>query len=157
MTEPIKANVPVNPLDTLFGIEPEVDLNKAQAEDYVVTTEGEVAVLEGKEEVDPTAKDEEDVEIDNKLDNIHTAAMDAFNTQTAYMELIEPRYAARNAEVAANYLNIALSAVNSRAKVKTERVKTKAFIPYNNGSGSKLAGQTVTATREEIMRMLGDD
>lgn len=160
-TKPITANIPDNPLDTLFGLNPTIDLNKEQEEGYVVTTESEYATVvaeapaEGTEEPDPMAKDEEDTEIDRKIDEVYEAAIGAFNTQTAYTELIEPRYAARNAEVAANYLNIALNAATSRARVKGDRMKTKAFVPYNNAQ-SKLGGQTVTASREEIMRMLED-
>lgn len=157
--KPVTANIPDNPLDTLFGLNPTIDLNKEQAENYVTTTEAEYAVVTEdtsqtpSEEEDPNAKDEEDREIDRKIDEVYDAAINAFNTQTAYTELIEPRYAARNAEVAANYLNIALNAANSRARVKGDRAKTKAFVPYNN-SQSKLGGQTVVASREEIMKML---
>lgn len=158
VTKPITANIPDNPLDTLFGLTPSVDLNEEQETNYVTTTEADYAVVTedtGAEAAaeDPAAKDEEDEEIDRKIDEVYDAAISAFNTQTAYTELIEPRYAARNAEVAANYLNIALNAATSRARVKGDRVKTKAFVPYNN-SQSKLGGQTVVASREEIMKML---
>lgn len=152
------SNIPPNPLDTLFGIENGVDLDKVQKTDYAITTEKDFADAKAGEVVgveDPNAKDDEDTEIDKKIDEIYDAAIDAFKTQTAYTEIIEPRYAARNAEVAANYLNIALNAANSRAKVKTERKKTNAFIPYQNG-GSKHASGTVVASREEIMKMLDD-
>lgn len=158
-TKPISVGVPDNPLDTLFGILPSVDLNEEQNTNYVKVTEAEFAVISADPnatdpaEPDPDAKSAEDEEIDQKIDDVHKAAIDAFNTQTAYMELIEPRYAARNAEVAAQYLNIALNAANSRARVKADRAKTKAFVPYANAQ-NKLGGQTVTASREEIMRML---
>lgn len=147
--------LPVNPLDELFGTAPISDLSKEVNENYVQVTESEISVIQGEELIDPLAKDDEDKEIDSKIDDVYKAAIDAFNTQTGYMELIEPRYAARNAEVAAQYLNTALQAANSRARVKADRVKTKAFVPYNNAQ-SKLGGQTVTASREEIMRMLGE-
>jgi hypothetical protein len=157
--KPISASVPDNPLDTLFGITPEIDLNVEQKENYVQVNAADFAVISADpgadqdQEPDPDAKSAEDAEIDQKIDDVHKAAIEAFNTQTAYMELIEPRYAARNAEVAAQYLNIALNAANSRARVKADRAKTKAFVPYANAQ-NKLGGQTVTASREEIMAML---
>lgn len=150
------SNVPQNPLDTIFGIESNVKIDEIQDTEYITTTEKVVADAVAGEVVGvetPNAKDDEDLEIDKKIDEVYDAAIEAFKTQTAYTEIIEPRYAARNAEVAANYLNIALNAANSRAKVKSERKKTNAFVPYQNG-GSKHSGGTVVASREEIMALL---
>lgn len=102
-------------------------------------------------------KDEEDVMIEKKIDEVYDAAMAAFNNQTAYTEIIEPRYAARNAEVAANYLNIALAAANSRAKVKTDRKRAnQAFVPYANSIG-KTTNNILIANREEILKMITID
>jgi len=136
-----------NPLDELF--------NTAQSEEvveYEQVTEGELAEMAEPEK--PT-KDEEDVEIDAKIDTVYTAAIDAFNQQTAYTEIIEPRYAARNAEVAANYLNIALNAAATRARVKGDRARTANFVPYANGS--RNTNNVVVASREEIMKMISVD
>ena len=79
----------------------------------------------------------------------------AFNTQTAYLEVIEPRYAARNAEVAANYLNIALNAANSRAKVKRERKRAGAFVPFSGGN--KTTNNLIVADRNELLKMIQVD
>jgi hypothetical protein len=137
-----------SPLDELFNTVPH-DL--AEADAYETMQEGELATIQGKEA--PPEKDEEDVEIDEKIDAVYTAAVDAFNKQTEYMEVIEPRYAARNAEVAANYLNIALGAATARAKVKGDRKKNAAFVPFSNNR----ADGTVVASREDIMRMISID
>ena len=82
----------------------------------------------------PYEDDAEDKEINGKIDEIYGAAMEAYQNQTAFVEILEPRYAARNAEVAANYLNTALNAVSLKAKVKNERRKVgqAGFIPYAN-------------------------
>jgi len=138
-----------NPLDELFNTLPG-DLE--QEGEYIPTTEGTVAELNGTADAQ-VPKDEEDVEIDAKIDTVYTAAMDAFNNQTAYMEMIEPRYAARNAEVAANYLNIALNAASVRARVKGDRRKQATFVPFTN---NKTNG-AVVASREDIMKMLAVD
>jgi hypothetical protein len=133
-----------NPLDELF----QVEQPSPPPADYIATTEHELATLQA--EAPLAEKDEEDVEIDRKIDAVHDAAMDTFQQQMQYAEIVEPRYAARNAEVAANYLNIALSAVSVRAKVKIDRKKTATFAPF---AGRNPNG-TVVASREEILRML---
>lgn len=131
-----------NPLDELFNTLP-MDLEKDN--EYLPTTEGTIAA-----EAEPVEKDAEDVEIDSKIDTVYDAALEAFNNLNAHMEVIEPRYAARTAEVSANYLNIALNAASVRAKVKGDRKKTAQFVPFSN---NKLNG-AVVASREDIMRML---
>jgi hypothetical protein len=137
-----------NPLDDLFNTLP---MDMEEDGEYIPTTEGTLASLNSEEA--PPEKDAEDIEIDEKIDTVYTAAIDAFNNQTAYMEVIEPRYAARNAEVAANYLNIALNAASVRAKVKGDRKKTAQFVPFTN---NKTNG-AVVASREDIMKMLAVD
>lgn len=137
-----------NPLDDLFNTLP---MDMEEDGDFIPTSEGTLASLNGDEA--PPEKDEEDIEIDSKIDVVYTAAIDAFNTQTAYMEVIEPRYAARNAEVAANYLSIALSAASVRAKVKGDRKKSAQFVPFTNNKSNGA----VVASREDIMKMLSVD
>jgi hypothetical protein len=101
-------------------------------------------------------KDEDDLLVEKRIDEVYDAAMGAFNNQTAYMEIIEPRYAARNAEVAANYLNIALAAANSRAKVKVDRKRAnQTFIPHT--PGGKTTNNILIANREEILKMITID
>jgi hypothetical protein len=102
-------------------------------------------------------KDEDDKVIEERLDLVYETALQTFHQQTAYTEIIEPRYAARNAEVAANYLNIALAAVNSRAKVKSDRKRAnQVFAPYSPGGG-KTTNNLVIASREEVLRMINID
>lgn len=149
MNNQLLKNKITNPLDELFNTLPEDE----PADDYVPMTEGQLATVTEGTDVTPPEKDEEDKEIDSKIDTVYEAAINAFNTQTAYLEVIEPRYAARNAEVAANYLNIALNAASVRAKVKGDRKKTAQFVPFSN---NKTNG-AVVASREDIMRMLDVD
>ena len=136
----------VNPLDTFFDTPP-IDIE----DNAIVTTEGALANIQGTEA--PPEKDAEDVQIDSKIDEVYDAAMQAYNTQTQFAEILEPRYAARNGEVAANFLNIALNAASVRAKVKGDRKKNAQFIPFTN---NKASG-TVVASREDIMKMLAID
>lgn len=136
----------INPLDELFETAQEV-----QEVQYDQSTEGELASLQS--DVPSPDKDEEDIEIDGKIDAVYDAALETFQNQMAYTEIVEPRYAARNAEVAASYLNIALNAASVRAKVKGERKRTATFVPFTG----KNASGTVVASREDIMRMISVD
>lgn len=139
-----------HPLDDVFNVDAnEVDIEKEYAMANVaanaVPTEAPVDV-----------KDEDDVLVEKRIDEVYDAAMTAFNNQTAYTEIIEPRYAARNAEVAANYLNIALAAANSRAKVKVDRKRAnQSFVPY--APGGKTTNNIIVANREEILKMITID
>ena len=137
----------INPLDELFDTVP----TKVDEDEYEQVTEGELAEM--AEVPQPPEKDADDIEIDKNIDTIYEAALGAFNQQTAYTEIIEPRYAARNAEVAAGYLSIALNAVATKARTKSDRKKLAAFVPYAN----KTQNNVVVASREEIMRMISID
>ena len=116
--------------------------------------EGYLAVPQSEIQPPAVVDDVEDKEITGKINEIYDNAMQAYQNQTAYIEIMEPRYAARNAEVAANYLNTALNAVALRARVKNEKRKaSSAFIPYKHGGGG---GNIVVADRNEILRMMAE-
>lgn len=147
-------NMPIkHPLESVFGMdEGTVDIG---AEYGMVEQPAGELVQAGGPPVDH--KDEDDVLIEKRIDDVYDNAMQAFQNQTAYMEIIEPRYAARNAEVAANYLNIALAAANSRAKVKTDRKRAnQSFVPFSN-QGGKTTNNIIMANREDILRMMTMD
>lgn len=133
-----------NPLDNLFEIDDSLDRDES---DYEVATVQHAPT-------DPVEKDEEDVDTDKKIDAVYDAALEAYQNQTAMVELLEPRYAARNAEVAATYLNIALQAATSKARVKNDRKRVGQFIP---GASNKITNNTIVASREEILRMITVD
>jgi hypothetical protein len=67
----------------------------------------------------------EDLHIDVHLDTIRSAAYGAFEQQARLSQEVDPKFSARNAEVAAQYLNIALNAVNSRVDAKFKRQKVR--------------------------------
>ncbi len=139
-----------SPLDELFDT-PQEQEHENEIQTYDQVTEGELAEM--VEPPEPEVKDEEDVAIDEKIDAIYDAALETFHAQTEYIQIIEPRYAARTAEVAASYLAIALNAAATRAKVKGERKRQAAFVPFANKSQNNV----VVASREEIMRMISID
>jgi hypothetical protein len=97
--------------------------------------------------------DEDDIINDKRIETVYDMALETFQNQTAMIEMLEPRYAARNAEVAASYLNIALQAAATRARVKGDRKRIGTFIPQ----GGKTTNNNIICTRDEIMRMISVD
>jgi hypothetical protein len=138
-----------DPLDGLFDVDPD----ERELVEYEDVPQTELAALAPPGAAAPE-KDEDDIETERKIDEVYDHAVTTFQNQIAYTEIIEPRYAARNAEVAASYLNIALSAATAKAKLKTDRRRVNSFIP---GMGGKVTNNTIVATREEIMRMISVD
>lgn len=151
-----------HPLDKVFNIDP----------DEVIDIESQYAMAElppgvepGKElgpaaadQPTPDPKDADDVLVEQRLDTVYEAALTAYHSQSAHIEIIDPRYAARNAEVAANFLNLALQAANSRAKVKVDRKRAnQTFIPHGNGGGGRNTTNIVVANREDILKMVSVD
>lgn len=143
-----------NPLDKVFNIDVNSESDFDIEKEYGMTEveKGQMVQTEPQ----PDIKDEDDLKIEARIDEVYDAAITAFNNQNAYTEIIEPRYAARNAEVAANYLAIALNAANSRSKVKVDRKRAnQAFVPYANGG--KSTTNVLVASREEILKMINVD
>lgn len=159
MTEETK---PIHhPLEDVFNMEVgSTPLNIEEKYDRVEASELMQAMSGGQtDEEQPTAppdlKDDDDVATDKRLDEVYDAAMQTFHNQTAYTEIIEPRYAARNAEVAAQFLGLALNAATAKAKVKSDRKRTNAaFVPFNNQNRQT---QNIIADRNELLSMITVD
>ncbi len=143
-----------NPLDTLFDIEDSMTTG-VEIDDYEQASSQEIAALQSPNSSPAVVeKDAEDVENDARFDEVYSTAIETFQNQMAYTEIIEPRYAARNAEVAATFLNLALQAASAKARVKTDRKRSTMFIPQ---AGGKTVNNTIVASREEILRMISVD
>jgi hypothetical protein len=66
---------------------------------------------------------------------------------------VDPKFSARNSEVAAQYLNIALSATNSRAKAKYDRQKIR-LAQSMKDSHSTVNNNLIVADRNELLKSL---
>jgi hypothetical protein len=144
-----------HPLDSVFNIEGGSDLDIEN--EYAMTDAPRPTAPMNPADMPPDIKDEDDILVEKRIDEVYDAAMEAFQTQTSFIEVIEPKFAARNAEVAAGFLNIALAAANSRAKVKVDRKRAnQSFVPYAN-QGGKNTTNVVIASREEILKMITID
>lgn len=106
-----------HPLEQTFGITPGSTMINSETTTMLSTNTDDSSSQQ--------ASEIEDKEIDSKLEQIYDAAMETFQNQTDMVEIIDPKFAARNAEVAGAYLNTALAAVTAKAKIKSERDKNR--------------------------------
>ena len=96
--------------------------------------------------------DNKDTEIEGQFQEVYDAAMDAYEQQAADTETIEPKYRARNQEVAVQYLNTALNAAKEKSNMKMFKDK---MLNDRKAVGPKTLNQNVViADRNEILREL---
>jgi hypothetical protein len=131
-------------LESVFDLSPGTTISKVQPQkpSEIVST---------AEQVDTSSLiGEEDQGVATQLQTIYGYAIDAFEQQTQMVQEVDPRFAARNAEVAAQYLSIALNSVNTRAKIRHDKLKLKA-----DGSAPQTVNQNLfMGDRNEILKML---
>jgi hypothetical protein len=94
--------------------------------------------------------DEKDDEIEIGYQEIADKAINAFGVLTDEAESVEGRYKARIAEVAANYLGMALDANKAKAKLKEHKDK----LVKKTQQGSKTVNNTVIINREELLKTI---
>ena len=101
--------------------------------------------------VSAPAYDEVDNQINEQFQEIYDTAMDAYEQQALDIETIEPKYRARNSEVAVQYLNTALSAAKERSSIKMAKDKlvNKASPKVLNDNRS-----VIVADRNDILKNL---
>ncbi len=95
--------------------------------------------------------DVKDGEIEDQLQEIFDTAMTQFEVQSGVCENVEGKYAARNAEIAVQFLTAALNAVQTKATVKGNKDKIVAKIvtsPTANGKGN------VIMDRNDLLKLL---
>jgi hypothetical protein len=95
----------------------------------------------------------EDLQIDGKLNEIYNNAVTAFNNHAGLAENSDPRFSARNGEVAAQYLKIALDSTNSKIEAKYKRNKVK-IAKLAAGTPNSLQQNLVVADRNDILKQL---
>jgi hypothetical protein len=96
----------------------------------------------------------EDLKIDGQIDSIHGAAMVAFEAQSRLSQEVDPKFSARNAEVAAQFLKIALDSVGTRVDTKYKRAKVR--IEQNQGP-RQVQNNLIVADRNALLQNLFDN
>lgn len=136
-----------HPLEDIFDIENDSTLSPVQTINSDLYDDDTLDV----QKADSVIEDG----FDRQYDEIYDAALEAFKNQSEMCDSIDPRFAARNAEVAAQYLKIALDTVST----KTAKHLTNKKIRGSKGQGT-VNGDVVTnnniivADRNELLRLM---
>ena len=137
-----------HPLESVFNIQPgTTPLSTASASvsnEMLDPSTGEIVVRKTEDVSDlEIAKEEriEDLKIDGQIDVIHGAAMTAFEAQHRLSQEVDPKFSARNAEVAAQYLKIALDAVGTRVDIVADRNDLLKNMFENSGKAIEELGK----------------
>lgn len=97
--------------------------------------------------------DAKDDEIEGKLEEIYTVAMEQVQVISDETERVEGKYKARMGEVTATMLNVALGAVREKSALKMHKDKVS---PANQSGPSTVNNNLIVADRNEILRALLD-
>lgn len=100
--------------------------------------------------------DNKDVEIDNQFQEVYDLALTAFEDQQETAELIDPKYKARSAEVAAVFLTTALNAANSKMQLKSQREKLEVS-RARLGGGVVNNGNMIVTDRNSLLKLMEED
>lgn len=148
------------PLEELFDLDPGstptlmANVVSKPIGELIDPSTGEVI----EQKVDATdaeiAKEEraEDLKLAHQLDVVHASAMAAFENQHALSQQVDPKFSARNSEVAAQYLNIALDSIKTRGKIKYDRQKIA--IAKGNGGVTSTQNNLIIADRNDVLKSL---
>lgn len=99
--------------------------------------------------------DEKDQDIETRLDNIYTLALNNANTLADEIELVEGKYKARVAETSAAMLNVALGACREKSLLKQH--KDKLILARNKSNHpDTINNNLVVASQSEILKLLQD-
>lgn len=149
------------PLEAIFDIEPgttpTLAANVVSApinNELIDPSTGEI--IERKVDADALAlKQEErieDLRITTQLDKVHDSAMAAFEAQHALSQQVDPKFSARNSEVAAQYLGIALDTVKARTDAKYKRQKIR--MAERMDGPSSVQNNLIVADRNDVLKSL---
>ena len=94
--------------------------------------------------------DPKDKELEEQLQVVYDAALEAFENQQEDADTIEPRFKARNAEVAVQYLKTALEAVHEKSMLKQHKDK----VVIRDKTGGTVNNNVVLTDRNELLRLL---
>lgn len=102
--------------------------------------------------------DDKDNEIEEQFQEVYDVAMSTFENQVEMLERAEtdPKYVARQMEVAAQFLNTALAAAKEKANLKTTKDKLLAAQRTAPSSGipGVGSGEPVVMSHSALLKML---
>lgn len=136
-----KTEISTDALEEVFGIEPNTTVK-----DVITFDEAQTPVLRGED------YDDKDDEIDSQFQEVYDKALTAFEYQMERADSndIEPKYVARMHEVAAQYLNTALTAAREKANLKTAKDK----LVKKNKVGGQVTNNTLVVSHADLLDMI---
>ncbi len=96
----------------------------------------------------PDDYDAKDKELEEQFQEVFDSAMTSFADQAGLLHKSDPKFSARNMEVANAFLNTALSAVREKANVKQHKDKLKKV------DGPKTVNNNLIMDRNVLLKML---
>jgi hypothetical protein len=96
----------------------------------------------------PGNYDDKDHEIEDQFQEVYDAAMTSFADQAGLLLTSDPKYSARNMEVANAFLNTALAAAKEKSSVKQHKDK------LSKTDGPKTVNNNLIMDRNELLKML---
>lgn len=105
--------------------------------------------------------DDKDVEIEKQYQEVYDAALTAYDSQMEDIGVIDPKFRARNGEIAVTFLNTALAAAKEKANLKIHRDKMSVNVKTNtvvSGENNNVTNNTqvIVADRNELLKMMMD-
>jgi len=101
--------------------------------------------------------DAKDKEIEAQFQEIYEQSLLVFQKQIDDCELVEPKYTARKAEIAAMYLNTALSAAKEKANLKQAKEKLVIASTAIKKGKNVTNNNLVITSRNDLLKMLNDE
>ncbi len=146
-----------SPFEPLFDLEPgsTEELAPAPKTGLVDVNTGEMVEMAPDADSSVLDKEErlEDIALVKQFEEIQSKAMQAFTQQQTLSQEVDPKFSARNSEVAAQFLNIALAAVKDRSEAKYKRQKMR-LAGAQVGKPSQVQNNLVIADRNDLLRNL---
>jgi hypothetical protein len=151
-----------SPLEDVFGIEPNTTpiyktVKRTEGNEDSESTEVSVDVqpsevqVASEPEVLSNLPDDDLIEEDilAKVDEVYQKAIEVFDDQAEMIGIVDPKFAARTAEVANGYLNTALAAV----KLKTDQLSNRKKNKVTNQT-SVTNNNLIVADRNELLKAM---
>lgn len=100
----------------------------------------------------PVEYDNKDMEVEEQLQTVFTAALSAFETQQFNSEGADPKFQARAMEVANAFLNTALAAAMGKSQLKQHKDKLKR--PIISSVSNNTTNNTLIMDRNELLKLI---
>lgn len=150
-----------NHIETFFDIEPGsvMPIDQRPFAQEIEVTDVAIIGAEGEVASRPTVPfkdtlDDEDEVIADQLQSVFDKAIAVFHSQQELTEIVDPKFAARNAEVAGTFLTTALNAVQLRARIKSDKDKQKVNANVGAIINGNVTQNTIVANRNDLIKML---